>query len=81
MKSLDVVELPYAPDQKAICAGESCGAPAHWWRGPENHMAIAVGFDDTSLDFGVFMPYSVFVKIKSLLLALVPTLEQQDVND
>ena len=77
VKSLNVSELPLAPDQTAICAGESCGAPAHWSRGPEDFMAIVIGFDDTNWDFAVFMPYSEFDKIKNLLLSLVPTLELQ----
>lgn len=81
IEGLNVSELPSAPDQKAICAGESCGAPTHWSRGPENDLSIVIGFDDTNWEFGVFMPYSDFGKIKNLLLGLVPTMKRQNVEE
>lgn len=73
-----VADLPMAPDEVAICAGECCGAPAHWARDNASMMSIVIGFDDTTWDVGVWMPYSMFSTIKSLLSPLRLRLARHD---
>lgn len=75
LNSMDVdallaTSLPMVPDEKSLCAGESCGAPAHWSRDTTGTMGIVMGFDDTTWDFGVWMPCSTFDIIKALIADL-----------
>ena len=66
--------LPLAPEQTALCAGESCGAPAHWSLDDAGNMGIVMGFDDTTWDFGAWMPRDTFDTIKELISKLRPQL-------
>lgn len=68
--TLSVAVLPLVPEEKAICAGESCGAPAHWSRHTNGNVGIVMGFDDTTWDFGVWMPSDTFAKVKQLIAEL-----------
>ena len=67
-------DLPIIPDAQALCAGESCGAPAHWSLDSAGNMGIAMGFDDTTWDFGAWMPSDTFDTIKELVAKLRPQL-------
>ena len=66
--------LPLAPDERALCIGESCGAPAYWSRDDNGTMGVALGFDDTSWDFGAWMPTDTFDAIRALVGELQPKL-------
>ena len=68
--TLSVAVLPLVPEENAICAGESCGAPAHWSRHTNGNVGIVMGFDDTTWDFGVWMPSDTFAKVKQLIAEL-----------
>ena len=68
-------DLPVAPDNRSLSAGESCGAPAHWSQDSNGTMAIVMGFDDTTWDFGVCMPCNTFDTIKESVRELRPELD------
>jgi len=59
--------LPLAPDEKALCAGESCGLPVHWSRDASGAIGIVIGIDDMSWDFGVWMPGSTYDTIVRMI--------------
>lgn len=62
--------LPIVPDDHALCAGESCGAPVHWSLDRDGNMGIVMGFDDTTWDFGAWMPSGTIDTIKELVAEL-----------
>ena len=74
VERLLTVTLPVVPEQPAVCIGESCGATAYWSRDPNRTMGIVMGHDDTTWDFGAWMPSETFDTIRKQVSELKPQL-------